>query len=82
MRRDLDAAEVARRLAVLAASYVPETVEEARSRLREEAMSKDAFAACVQLRLEELRALDELTRYLQGAALAGALRHRSEDGQQ
>lgn len=58
MARELEPAVVARRLALLAAIYVPETVEEGRARLR-------LFAAAVARRLEELRALDDLTRYLQ-----------------
>jgi hypothetical protein len=81
MRRELDAAEVAKRLAALAASYVPETVQEGRARLREEAMAKDAFADYVQRRLEELRALDDMTRYLHAALPAAALRRRSGDGE-
>jgi hypothetical protein len=64
MRRELDPNVVARRLASLAAVYVPETVEEGRARLRAEALSRDAFATAVARRLEELRALDELGRYL------------------
>lgn len=68
MTRDLDPAAVARRLAALAALYVPETVEEGRARLRDEAARPEAFATAVARRLEELRALDELTRYLRGRA--------------
>jgi hypothetical protein len=64
MRNELDGATVARRLAKLAASYVAETVDEGRLRLRTEALAPDAFASGVAQRLEELRALDELTRYL------------------
>jgi hypothetical protein len=67
MTRELDPAVVARRLAALAASYVPETVAEGRARLRADALSKDAFASGVAQRLEELRALDELSRYLHRA---------------
>jgi hypothetical protein len=62
--RDLDPADVARRLAALAARYVPETVDEGRARLRAEASAPDAFATAVARRLDELRALDDLTRYL------------------
>ena len=62
---DLDPAVVAHRLAALAASYVPEPVEAGRARLRADAMAPDAFPTAVARRLEELRALDELTRYLQ-----------------
>lgn len=64
MKRELDPALVAERLAALAALYVPETVVEGRARLRAEAMAPDAFASAVARRLDELRALDELTRYL------------------
>ena len=64
MARELTASEVERHLASLAEIYVPETVDEGRARLRRDALSPDAFAAGVQRRLEELRALDELTRYL------------------
>ena len=68
MRPELDPARVGRRLAALAALYVPETVEEGHARLRRDAMSPDVFAANVARRLGELRALDELTRYLHGIA--------------
>ena len=64
MTPELDPRAVARRLAALAAIYVPETVAEGRARLRADAQSPDAFATAVARRLEELRALDELTRYL------------------
>lgn len=64
MAHDLDPALVAQRLARLAALYEPETVSEGRARLRAEALSPDAFASAVARRLDELRALDELTRYL------------------
>jgi hypothetical protein len=68
MTRELEPAVVARRLAALATSYVPETVEEGRARLRAEATCPEAFATAVARRLDELRALDELTRYLRGRA--------------
>lgn len=55
---------VAQRLAQLAALYVPETVEEGRARLQAEAMAPDAIASTVAQRLDELRALDDLARYL------------------
>jgi hypothetical protein len=61
MKGELDPERVARRLAALAA---PETVEEGRARLSSEAMAGETFAAAVERRLEVLRALDELTRYL------------------
>jgi hypothetical protein len=56
---------VARRLSQLRRLYVAETVEEGRARLRADAMAPDAFVTTVERRLAELRALDELTRYLQ-----------------
>ena len=64
MTRDPDPRDVARRLAWLASAYRPETVAEGRARLREDALSPDAFASVVARRLDELRALDALTRYL------------------
>ncbi len=67
MTRDLEPIDVARRLAKLAAMFVPETVEQARERLRSEAMAPEVFATQVTRRLDELRALDELTRYLHAA---------------
>ena len=67
MRRELDPAEVAERLAALAALYVAESVEDGRARLRRDSMEPSVFAAGVARRLEELRALDELTRYLHNA---------------
>jgi hypothetical protein len=68
MRPELDPARVGERLAALAALYVPESVEEGRARLRRDAMSPDVFAASVARRLDELRALDDLTHYLHGVA--------------
>lgn len=44
-----------------------ETVDEGRARLRGDAMSPDAFASAVAQRLDELRALDDMTRYLHHA---------------
>ena len=64
MTAKLESAEVARRLAELAASYVAETPEQGRTRLRAEALGPDALVTTVAQRLEELRALDELSRYL------------------
>jgi hypothetical protein len=64
MKGELDPDLVARRLAALAASYEPETVEEGRARLRSDAMAPETFATAVERRLEELRALDDLARYL------------------
>ena len=66
MGREIDPRLVASRLAVLARSPL-ETVEAGRKRLRDEALGDDAFATGVAQRLEELRALDDLTRYLHGA---------------
>ena len=64
---ELDPAVVVARLAALAATYVAETVEAGRARLRAEADAPDAFATNVARRLDELRALDEMTRYLHSA---------------
>lgn len=64
MKHELDPVLVVERLAALARLYVPETADEGRARLRAEAMAPDAFASAVARRLDELRALDELTRYL------------------
>jgi hypothetical protein len=69
MARDLDPVAVARRLAALSALYVPETVEDGRARLRADMLSPDALATGVAQRLEELRALDDLTRYLHHRAI-------------
>jgi len=68
MPRDLAPGDVAARLEALAATYVPETIAEGRARLRREMMGSDVFAAAVARRLDELRALDELTRYLHAGA--------------
>lgn len=68
MARSPQPAEVAARLAELGHLYVPETADAGRARLRREAMAPDAIASTVAARLEELRALDELTRYLHAAA--------------
>lgn len=67
MGRDLEPEAVARRLASLSALYVAETVAEGRARLSASALAPDAFATNVARRLEELRALDALTRYLHQA---------------
>ena len=60
----LDPAAVERRLAQLAAMYTPETVARGRARLHAEAMAAENIAATVAGRLEVLRALDELARFL------------------
>jgi predicted component of type VI protein secretion system len=60
---------VARRLQQLSELYVPETVEEARVRFdAERPRRQEDFNSAVARRLEELRALCELTRALQGKA--------------
>ena len=72
MKRELTPAAVAKRLEALATSYVPESVDAARARLRREALTDEVFAANVARRLEELRALDDLTHYLHDAARASS----------
>jgi hypothetical protein len=67
MDRELNGQQVAQRLAALAVIYEPETVEEGRARLRAADSAPEAFATAVARRLDELRALDELTRYLHAA---------------
>ncbi len=67
MASELDPRAVANRLAELARLYRPESVDEGRDRLRADAAAPDAFASAVARRLDELRALDDLTRYLHGA---------------
>lgn len=65
MKRELDPSAVEARLAELAALYVPETIEEGQRRLeRERPRVEEPFEQAVERRLEELRALDELARYL------------------
>jgi hypothetical protein len=64
MKSELEPDVVARRLAALATLYVPETVAEGRERLRRDASSSDVLAVLVARRLDELRALDDLTRHL------------------
>lgn len=64
MRSELDPEVVQRQLAALSVSFRAETLEEGTARLRREAMTSDAFATGVAQRLDELRALDDLTRYL------------------
>lgn len=74
MSSKLDPLVVAQRLEVLRQLYVPETSEECQARLereqppRKRVTSADPeFAKLVAQRLEELRALCELTRYLHAA---------------
>lgn len=64
MKSELDPNDVAHRLAQLSALYVPETVAEGRARLRRDASSPDVLVMLVARRLDELRALDDLTRHL------------------
>ena len=60
---------VERRLAELAALFVPEDVESARRRFaNERPVRNETFAQAVARRLEELRELYELTYVLQSAA--------------
>jgi hypothetical protein len=68
MSRDPSPAAVAGRLAELSRIATLETVAQGRARLRAEALASDAFATGVAQRLEELRALDDLTRYLHSRA--------------
>lgn len=65
MSRDLSSTAVAERLACLRAMYVPESEVEARRRLASERSPEPVFAKAVASRLAELRALCELTTYLQ-----------------
>ncbi len=69
MKSDLDPYDVAQRFAQLSALYVPETVAEGRERLRQDALSPDVIILLVGRRLDELRALDDLTRHLHAATL-------------
>ena len=69
MPPDLAPESVAARLAILRASYVPLNADEARA-LLEAADARKPFAEAVSLRLAELRALSDLTRYLHGARKA------------
>lgn len=70
MARELDPEAVARRLGALSAMFVAETAAEGRARLAAEAAAPSAFASGVARRLDELRALDDLTRYLHQGPLA------------
>ena len=65
MTRELRADDVAARLAVVRAGYVPETVEEGRQRLaRERPRPAEPLAVTAARGLDELRALCELARHL------------------
>lgn len=70
-KRPLDPRQVELRLEELRQLYVPETREEASARMaralpkvRAPTSADPSFASAVERRLEELRALCELTRYL------------------
>ncbi|MFO7562165.1 MAG: hypothetical protein R6X02_05950 [Enhygromyxa sp.] len=67
---DMSPEAVARRLQQLSELYVPETVEEAQARFEaERPRGKDEdFNRAVARRLEELRALLELTAAIKGKA--------------
>lgn len=67
MTSDPDPKLVAQRLEALAALSRPETVDEARARLIADELAPDVFPWLVQQRLEVLRGLDDLMRYLQPA---------------
>jgi hypothetical protein len=68
MRRELDAAEVAARLAALRALYVAERVDAAHARLaREQPVRQRSLEAVAAASLAELRALCELARALHAA---------------
>lgn len=72
MRRDLDPAPVAARLARLRALYVPERLDEARARLaREQPVRKRTLEEVAAASLAELRALCELARVLHAARRRG-----------
>jgi len=81
---DMSAEAVARRLQQLNALYVPETVEEGRLRLdAERPRRQEDFNQAVARRLNELRALCELTRALRGKAKTAArLGHTTSCGRQ
>lgn len=66
MARELTATEVSRRLAWLRAEYVPLSAAEARERVVPPARS-ESFARAVSRRLEELRALSDLSTHLHRA---------------
>lgn len=65
MSVDMSPEAVLARLNELAALYIPETLDEARARLEaERPPARESLAEGARRRLEELRALDELTRVL------------------
>lgn len=74
MATEIDPSAANRRLARLAELYVPETIEEGRLRLdadqrlaAAQAAEREGFDAAASRRLEELRALCELTKVLHAA---------------
>lgn len=74
MASEIDPIMAQRRLARLAELYVPETIEQGRQRLAadqrlaaEQAEQREGFEAGAARRLEELRALCELTKVLHAA---------------
>jgi hypothetical protein len=83
---ELSPTAVHRRLERLREIYVPEELETARRRLEaERTRPRETFNESAARRLEELRALCELTRVLHAAAIASAHAHdcghgRSERG--
>lgn len=70
MTRELDPAQVTRRLAVLRSLYVPESIDEARERLeRERPAVKISLAERVAANLAELRTIYDLAQHLAGRQL-------------
>ena len=70
---DMSPKAIARRLQQLSELYVPETVEQARARFEAERprAKVEDFNRAVARRLDELRALLELTAALKGKARSG-----------
>ena len=66
MKVDLAPEAVSARLALLRASYVPETLEQGRARMAHRP-EPEPFERGVARRLAELRALCELTKHLRSA---------------
>lgn len=75
--RELDPSLVAARLAALRELYLPVHAAEAEAWMRGERPIVP-FAVAVEQRLAELRALDELDRYLRGAARRVAVKSTSK----
>lgn len=80
MTTDMSPAAVGRRLERLRAMWTPEDRATARARLDDQPGSSPprTFAEAVALRLEELRALCELTAYLHGGRKAPSSIARDE----